>query len=151
NGLLSPRLTAIATLTDGSTRTLLIGSDAGQSTYAMLKDSPRIWKIHKYEAERFPSSPAQWRDKTIVKLEPKEVAKDEGVKDKERVVLERVDDNTFKATAPADLKELDQTKVTTLLRQLQSLRAARVVDNPDPKAAGLDKPTAIATFWKKDG
>jgi hypothetical protein len=151
NGLAHPRVTVTATTTDGATKTLLVGLDDGATTYAMLKDGPRIWKLHKYEADRFPTSPAQWRDKTIVKLEPKEVQKIELDKDKDRVVLERVDDKSWKATTPKDLGELDQAPVQALLRAMTALRAARVVDNADPKAAGLDKPTGVATFTKKDG
>jgi hypothetical protein len=151
NGLDAPRVTVVVTATDGAAKTLLVGKDDGQSTYAMLKDGDRIWKIHKYEADRFPTSPAQWRDKTVVALEPKEITKVELVKDKDRLVLERVDDKTFKATAPAGLGELDQPTVSAFLRPLIALRATRILDNPDPKAAGLDKPSVVATFWKKDG
>jgi hypothetical protein len=150
-GLDQPAIALTAVTKDGATKTLLLGKEEGQSRYAKLKDGDRIWKIHKYEADRVPSSPAQWRDKTIVKLEPAEVVKIDLVKDKDHVVFERGADKTFKATTPTDLGEIDQSRVTGMLNGLTALRATRVVEGVDAKAAGLDKPRGVATFTKRDG
>src|SRR5262249_20846337 len=103
------------------------------------------------EVDRFPSSPVQWRDKAILKLDPASVAKIEVVKDKDKTVLERVDDKTFKATTPAGFTDLDQPRVQGLVRQISTLRASRIVEGADPKALGLDKPRAVVTVTKKDG
>ncbi len=136
---------------DGSSKTLLIGKDDGQTTFVMLKDNPRVWKAHKYDADKFPTSAAQWRDKVLMKLDPALVTKVEIDQGKEKAVIARVDDKTWKAVAPGDLGELDPQKVTAFLRPAQFLKATRIAEGVDAKAAGLDKPRAVVTFWKKDG
>ena len=150
-GLDKPRTVVTAVAKDGATRTILIGKDEGQSTYAKLKDGARIWKLRKYDADRFPASAAQWRDKVIVRLDPASVTKVQIDKDKDKTVLERVDDKTFKATGPADLGELDGARVQSFVRALSMVKATRVVEGMDAKAAGLDKPRAVLTVWTKGG
>src|SRR5262249_40229204 len=66
-GLDKPRTTVTAFAKDGSSKTLLIGKDDGQITYVMLKDGPRVWKAHKYDADKFPPSAARWRDNQLMK------------------------------------------------------------------------------------
>lgn len=150
-GLDKPRTTVTAFAKDGSSKTLLIGKDDGQITYVMLKDGTRVWKAHKYDADKFPTSAIQWRDKVFLKLDPALVTKVEIEQGKDKTILARVDDKTWKAVAPADLGELDGQKVTAFLRPAQYVKATRIAEGVDPKAAGLDKPRAVVTFWKKDG
>ncbi len=146
-GLEPPRATVKVTRKDGKTSTLLVGKEEEQKVYVKLAETPRIWKINKWEADRIPSSPAQWRDKTIARVEPSDVTKIEVTKDKERTLLERVDDKTWKSSAG----EVDQNKVQAILRTTQTLRATRVLDGIDAKTAGLDKPRATLILTKKDG
>lgn len=151
-GLEAPRATVTVYLKDGKSHTLLVGKDEGQSAYVKLKDGARVWKVQKFESDRIPTSPAQWRDKTVATMEPSQVQKIELTKDgeKDKIVLDRVDDKTFKATSPASLGELDQMRVQAILRSIQQLKATKVLDG-DAKANGLDKPYATATLSKKDG
>jgi uncharacterized protein DUF4340 len=152
-GLEPPVAQVTVTPKEGAARTLLLGKVEGEDAYVKLKDGARIWKIHKWEAERIPSSPAQWRDKVVLKLDAKDVSKIEIVKgDKDKTILERVDDKTFKASAPAELKDqLDQNKLQGLLRTVETLRVAKVLEGADLKALGLDKPRGVTTLTKKDG
>src|SRR5262249_16880643 len=140
SGLDKPRMTIVATAKDGASKSLVVGKDDGQSTWVKLADGPRVWKIHKYEVDRFPSSPVQWRDKAILKLDPATVTTVEIMKEKDKTVLERVDDKTFKVTTPAGFTDLDQPRVQGLVRQISTLRASRIVEGADPKAVGMDKP-----------
>ena len=150
-GLDHPRTTVTAFAKDGSSKTLLIGKDDAQITYVMLKDGTRVWKAHKYDADKFPTSAIQWRDKVFLKLDPALVTKVEIEQGKDKAVIARVDEKTWKAIAPADLGELDGQKVTAFLRPAQFVKATRIAEGVDPKAAGLDKPRAVVTFWKPDG
>jgi hypothetical protein len=149
-GLDHPRVTVIVTLKDGSTKTVQIGKEEGQDVYVKRPDSPRVWKIHKYEADRIPMSASSWRDKTVMKLDPRDVTKLDVVKGTDHTVIERVDDKTFKGTTPAGL-ELDQQKIGSWVGALANITATKVVETPDPKTDGFDKPTAIVTVFKKDG
>jgi hypothetical protein len=150
-GLDAPRATVTVTLKDKKTHVLQVGKQDGTMTYVKLADQARVWKIQKYEAERIPASPAQWRDKTIVKLEPESVQKIELLKgEKDKTVLERAGAG-WKATTPATLGEVDASRVQAILRGAQGLRATRVLEGADPKTLGLDKPRATATLWTKSG
>jgi hypothetical protein len=148
-GLDKPRMTVSVTLADKTQKQLLIGADEGQDTYVKLAGGDRVWKIHKYEADRIPSSPKNWRDKTIVRIPRGDVTKVELAKGADKVLLERVDDKSFRAVVPGDLGELDQPRVTAVLSTLEVLRANRVVEQPDPKAFAT--PVVVLTVTKKDG
>jgi len=148
-GLDKPRTTLTVTLTDKTQKQLLIGKDEGQDTYAKLATGDRVWKIHKYEADRIPVSPANWRDKTVVRIPRADVKKVEVSKGTDRLAFERVDEKSFKATAPADFGPVDDTRVMAILSTLEQLRATRIVDQPDPKTFAT--PTVILTVTKKDG
>lgn len=149
-GLDPPLGRVTVTTTDGKSIVVLVGKADEQKTYVRLDGGTRIWTVQKYEADRIPSSPAQWRDKTVVRLEPAQVTRIEIQKDKDRTLLERVDDKTWKASAPAGL-DLDQDRVLAILRATQSLRAAAVLDGADARTLGLDKPRATVTLTRKDG
>jgi len=148
-GLDKPRMTVTVTLTDKTQKQLLIGADEGQDTYVKLAGGERVWKIHKYEADRIPPSPKNWRDKTIVRIPRGGVTKVELARGADKVLLERVDDKSFRAVVPADLGEVDQPRVTAVLSTLEVLRANRVVEQPDPKAFAT--PVVVLTVTKKDG
>lgn len=144
-----PRMTVTVTLTDKTQKQLLVGAEDGQDTYVKLAGGDRVWKIHKYEADRIPPSPANWRDKTVARIPRADVTKVELAKGADKVLLERVDDKSFRAVVPADLGELDQTRVTAVLGTFEMLRANRVIDKPDAKAFAA--PVVVVTVTKKDG
>jgi hypothetical protein len=148
-GLDKPRATLTVTLTDKTQKQLLIGKDEGQDTYAKLATGDRVWKIHIYEADRIPVSPANWRDKVVVRIPRADVKKVELTRGTDRLVFERVDDKSFKATTPANFGPVDDTRVMAILSTLEQLRATRVVDQPDQKTFAA--PTVIVTVTKKDG
>jgi hypothetical protein len=148
-GLDKPRMTVTVTLTDKTQKQLLVGADDGQDTYVKLVGGDRVWKTHKYDADRIPSSPANWRDKTLVRIPRADVAKLELAKGTDKVLLERVDDKSFRGVVPADLGPIDQTRVTAVLATLEVLRANRVIDQPDPKTFAT--PVVTVTVTKKDG
>ncbi len=144
-----PRMTVTVTLTDKTQKQLLVGADEGQDTYVKLAGGDRVWKIHKYEADRIPPSPANWRDKTLARIPRADVTKVELAKGADKVLLERVDDKSFRAVVPADLGELDQSRVNAVLGTFEVLRANRILDRPDPKAFAA--PVVVVTVTKKDG
>jgi hypothetical protein len=148
-GLDKPRATLTVTLTDKTQKQLLIGKDDGQDTYAKLAGGDRVWKIHKYEADRIPVSPANWRDKVVARIPRADVKKVELTKGTDRLVFERVDEKSFKATTPANFGPVDDTRVMAILSTLEQLRATRIVDQPDAKTFAT--PTVTVTVTKKDG
>jgi hypothetical protein len=149
-GLDAPRATVTVTLKDGKSHTLKLGKQDGNAAHVQLEGNPRVWKIQKYEAERIPTSPAQWRDKTIVKLAPESVQRLEIQKGTERTVLERAGEG-WKAATPASLGDVETSRVQAILRAVEGLRATRVVESPDMKALGLDKPRATVTVVPRSG
>lgn len=149
-GLDKPRAVVTLTPTEGAPVVLRLGKDDGQDTFVMEDGAKHAWRLRKTDADKVPLAPAEWRDKTIVKLDPEEIVKAEWLVGGERTVLER-DGKLWKPTFPADLGEIDPSRAQAAVRTVANLRGARVVENPDLKALGLDKPAATATFWKKDG
>jgi uncharacterized protein YpmB len=148
-GLDKPRATLTVTLTDKTQKQLLLGKDEDKDTYAKLASGDRVWKIHKYEADRIPVSPANWRDKVVARIPRADVKKVELTKGTDRIVFERVDEKSFKATTPANFGPVDDTRVMAILSTLEQLRATRIVDQPDAKTFAT--PTVTVTVTKKDG
>jgi uncharacterized protein DUF4340 len=146
-----PRATVTAFLKDGGNQVaLVLGKTEGDSTYIKRGDGDRVWKIHNYDADRLAMSPPQWRDKTLLTIAPNDVSRIEIVKGSDHLVLERADkDKPWRATTPKDFGDVDGTKVNPMLSTASQLVAAKVVETPDAKAHGLDKPQGQVTFSKK--
>jgi hypothetical protein len=149
-GLDTPRAIVTLMSTEGDLIVLRIGKDDGEDTFVMEHGARHVWRLHKLDTDKVPLTPAQWRDRTIVKLDPEEIVKAELVVGGERTVLERAD-KLWKPTFPADLGDIDPSRAQAVVRTLATLRGARLIENPDLKTLGFDKPAATATFWKKDG
>lgn len=149
-GLDAPRAHLVLVMKDGSKKELLVGKEDGQDVYVKRPDSPRIWKIRKATADTLTKAPAQWRDKTLAKIETKDIAKLVLDKSGEKLALERTGDTTWKG-ATGSATDLDSTKVQSLAAGLARLTALAVVEHPDPKATGFAKPTGQLIVTKKDG
>lgn len=149
-GLDAPRARITATLKDGKTQTLLLGAADGKNAYVKVDGQDRVWTIQKFEADRLPATPAAWRDKTVVKVDPAQVTKIDMLKGTTRTVLERSGAETFKATTPASLGDLTAAQTSAILRSVQGLRATRILEG-DAAAHGLDKPRGSLTLTLKDG
>jgi hypothetical protein len=145
------RATVTAVLEDGSKKELIVGKEDGQDVWVKRPDSPRLWKIRKASADNLIKTAVQWRDKTLAKLDTKDLQRIEIVKDG-RLVFERVDEKTWKAVEPADLADVDSSKVQGLATGFANLRASAIVEKPDPKKTGFaPRPTATITAKTKDG
>jgi hypothetical protein len=147
-----PRATLAAVLKDGTRKELVIGKEVGQDVWVKRPDSPRLWTIRKASADNLVKGAAQWRDKTLSKLDATTVQRIEVTSAQHgRLVFERVDEKTWKGLEPAELAELDSSKAQGLAAGFANLRAVAVIEAPDPKKTGLAKPTGTITVKTKDG
>ena len=147
-GMDAPRARLAFVMKDGSKKELLLGNEAGEDVFVKRPDAPRIWKLRKSTAENLFKAPVQWRDKTLAKIDAKDVQKIDVLKGAEHLLFERTGDATWKA---ANVDELDSTKVQSLASAFTTLKALAIVESANPKATGLAKPTGTITVSKKDG
>jgi hypothetical protein len=70
-GLTPPVVTAVAVLSDGTSRTIYIGdaTPASYGYYAMVKDDPAVYRISGSDGSRFRSSLNDFRDKSLPVLD----------------------------------------------------------------------------------
>jgi Domain of unknown function (DUF4340) len=148
-GLTAPRALVTVVLTDGSKKTIEVGKEEGE--FAFVRVDGRIFKLRKSSADTLARPPMQWRDKQLSKLDLKDVVKVDFVKGSDHVVVERVDDATWKATEPKDfVSEFDTARAQGALSALANLKAQGIapLQAKDAKA-GLAKPTGVVKLWKK--
>jgi hypothetical protein len=149
-GLDAPRVIFAAVLKDGTRKSIEIGKEEGQWVYARLTGDPRVFFVRKSTADALVRAPVQWRDKTVAKLDGKDVVKLDVVKGDAHVTYERVDEKTWKAVEPKDQPELDSARVTSVVNSFANLRAQQIssLGAKDAKT-GLAKPTGKLQLWKK--
>jgi hypothetical protein len=149
-GLPTPRAVFVAVLKDGTKKSIEIGEEEGQYAYARLTGEPRVFFIRKSSADALVRAPLQWRDKTLAKIDGKDVAKIDVVKGTDHVTFERVDDKTWKAIEPKEQPEMDSARVNSVASAFANLRATQI-SALGAKAAktGLAGPTGVVKVWKK--
>jgi len=147
-GLVEPRASVTVYLTDGGKKSIDIGKEDGEYTFARVDG--RIFKLRKSSADSLARPVLQWRDKQLAKFDGKDVVKVDIVKGTDHVVLERVDEQTWKASEPKDLPDFDSSRAQMVAMSFVNLRAVQIAQIPAKDAkAGLAKPTGVVKMWKK--
>jgi hypothetical protein len=153
-GLAAPRAVITVIKADGSRQAVELGDEKDGLVYARIAGTPRIFKLQKGVADNFARRPAEWRDKTIVSIEGKDVARvsvDVAGDKPEKLVFER-DGDTWKATTPKDLPDFEPNKAQGLAAGFAHLRAAGIAQlSPEDAKAAFAKPQGSITIARKDG
>ena len=143
-GLEPPQLTVAVALKGGKRATALIGNKKGDDElYVKTPESPQVFVVKKYNAERVAKRPVEFRDKTICDIpdtEVTEIVVDHG----ENSFTVVKSGSEWKATKPAKL-EVDPTKITPMAGAFKEWKGTSFADDQSPKANGLAKPKATVT------
>src|SRR5271169_392458 len=156
-GLEKPHLTATVTLKNGEQQSMLFGfKQAGEGKsgiYLRRGERAPVYAGAEYVMTSLDKSPLDFRDKTIVKVDPEAV---ETVKVKNsdgEFTLKRAPAGKWDVIAGGKTSEGDIPVVERMLNQLRDLKGESIVADPMPSAQpfGLDNPALEITLIGKDG
>jgi len=149
-GLEPAQLTVAVVLKGGKRATVLIGNKKGEDEiYVKTPESPQVFVVKKYNAERVVKRPLEFRDKTICDIPDTEVT-EIAVSHGDNSFTVAKSGTEWKATKPAKL-EVDPTKVTPMAGAFKEWKGTSFADDQSPKANGLAKPKATVTAKGKAG
>src|SRR5271156_694901 len=156
-GLEKPHLTATVVLKSGEQQSMLFGfkqSGEGKSgIYVRRGERAPVYAVAEYVMTSLDKSPLDFRDRTIVKVDPEAV---EAIKVKNsdgEFTLKRVPVGNWAVVAGGKTTEGDIPVVERLLNQFRDLKSESIVADPMPSAQpfGLDSPALEITLIGKDG
>jgi Domain of unknown function (DUF4340) len=156
-GLEKPHLTATVVLKSGEQQSMLFGfkqSGEGKSgIYVRRGERTPVYAVAEYVMTSLDKSPLDFRDKTIVKVDPGAV---DSVKIKNsdgEFTLKRAPAGKWDVIVGGKTSNGDIPVVERLLNQLRDLKGESIVADPMPSAQafGLDNPTLEITLAGKDG
>jgi hypothetical protein len=140
-GLTPPRALVTAVTKDGKSYGLEIGKDVegGELTYARVVGEPRVFELNKAAADGLARPVADWRDKTLAKVNVDELKRIELDKDGEKLAFARGADQAW-TVATGKVAGFDATRVNAFVGAFANLRAQSIAA-VTPEDAGLVKPT----------
>jgi hypothetical protein len=156
-GLEKPHLTATVILKNGEQQSMLFGfkqSGEGKSgIYVRRGERAPVYAVAEYVMSSLDKSALDFRDKTIVKIDPESV---DAVKVKNgdgEFTLKRAVGGKWNVIVGGKTSEGDVPVVERMLNQLRDLRGQSIVADPMPSAQmfGLDNPALEVTLIGKDG
>jgi len=156
-GLEKPHLTATVVLKNGEQQSMLFGfkqNEQGKSgIYARRGERAPVYAVAEYVMTSLDKSPLDFRDKTIVKVDPETV---ETVKVKNgdgEFTLKRAPVGKWDVIVGGKTSEGDIPVVERVLNQFRDLKGESIVADPMPSAQpfGLDNPALEITLVGKDG
>jgi len=156
-GLEKPHLTATVVLKNGEQQSMLFGfkqNEQGKSgIYARRGERAPVYAVAEYVMTSLDKSPLDFRDKTIVKVDPEMV---ETVKVKNgdgEFTLKRAPVGKWDVIVGGKTSEGDIPVVERVLNQFRDLKGESIVADPMPSAQpfGLDNPAWEITLVGKDG
>ncbi|MGB3550181.1 MAG: DUF4340 domain-containing protein [Candidatus Binatus sp.] len=159
-GLEKPHLTATVVLKNGEQQSMLFGfkqSEQGKSgIYVRRGERAPVYAVAGYVMSSLDKSALDFRDRTIVKVDPEAVATVKVKNSDGDFTLKRAAVGAaagWEVVAGGKTTEADVPVVERLLNQLRDLKAQSIVADPMPSAQpfGLDNPTAEITLAGKDG
>lgn len=144
-GLEPPRVTVSFTDAAGAERTLLIGNrtPTGGDLYAKLADTPRVFLIGAWLDETFNRSRFDLRDKAVLKFSRDAVTNVTLTSSAGTVALAQAGGEW--TIASPDEAPADNAAADAIVNALSSARMQSVVDDPDPAAMGLARPSVTAS------
>src|SRR3984957_6917625 len=156
-GLEKPHLTATVVLKNGEQQSMLFGfkqnAQGKSGIYVRRGERAPVYAVAEYVMTSLEKSPLDFRDKTVVKIDPETV---ETVKVKNsdgEFTLKRAPVGKWDVIAGSKTTEGDIPVVERLLNQFRDLKAESIVADPMPSAQpfGLDNPALEITLNGKDG
>ncbi len=156
-GLEKPHLTATVVLKNGEQQSMLFGfkqNEQGKSgIYVRRGERAPIYAVAEYVMTSLDKSPLDFRDKTIVKVDPESV---ETVKVKNsdgEFTLKRAAGGKWDVIINGKTSEGDIPVVERMLNQFRDLKGESIVADPMPSAQpfGLDSPALEISLVGKDG
>jgi hypothetical protein len=156
-GLEKPHLTATVVLKNGEQQSLLFGfkqnGEGKSGIYVRRGERTPVYAVAEYLMGSLDKSPLDFRDKTIVKIDPESV---EMVKVKNadgEFTLKRAAGGKWNVITGGKTTEGDVPVVERLLNQFRDLKGESIVADPMPSAQpfGLDNPALEITLVAKDG
>ena len=156
-GLEKPHLTATVKLNNGEQQSMLFGfkqNEQGKSgIYVRRGERAPVYAVAEYVMSSLDKSPLDFRDRTILKVDPEAV---ETVKVKNsdgEFALKRAPGGKWDVITGGKTSAGDIPVVERLLNQLRDLKGATLVADPMPSAQlfGLENPALEITLAGKDG
>jgi len=139
-GLEPPALTVTTSLKGGKKVTALVGNKKGDDEYYVkTPESPQVFVVKKYNAERVVKRPIEFRDKTLCDIADADLAEIAVTHGDNSYTIQK-NGNDWKATKPAKL-EVDSSKVT-FASAFKDWKAQSFAEDATPKSNGLPKPQA---------
>ncbi len=163
-GLDQPAGTVNITLTDGTTKTFLLGDATPSKTqyYFMVKDAETVYTVYSYKGESFLNTLDQYRDQTIFTLKPEEINgfTIEG-KNRDKIVVkekgEKAEDqtgvlSTWDILEPTKGHGSNEDIHEMILAKLPDIKVKEFVEDEDENlgAYGLDEPNYRIQFTDKN-
>ena len=155
-GLEKPHLTATVVLNNGDQQSMLFGfkqSEQGKSgIYVRRGERAPVYAVAEYVMSSLDKPALDFRDRTIVKVDPEAVATVQVKNSDGEFTLKRAGTD-WNVIAGGKTTEADIPVVERLLNQLRDLKGQSIVADPMPSAQpfGLDNPAAEITLIGKDG
>src|SRR5271167_1062952 len=155
-GLEKPHLTATVVLKNGEQQSMLFGfkqNGQGKSgIFVRRGERAPVYAVAEYTMSSLDKSPLDFRDKTIVKVDPESVDTVKVKASDSEFTLKRAAAD-WNVIAGGKTTEADIPVVERLLNQLRDLRGESIVADPMPSAQpfGLDNPAVEITLIGKDG
>jgi hypothetical protein len=142
-GLEPPVMTVTTSLKGGKKVTALVGNKKGDDEYYVkTPESPQVFVVKKYNAERVLKRPIEFRDKTLCDVPDSDVTEIAVNHGDNSYTIEK-SGSDWKATKPAKL-EVDSSKVT-FASAFKEWKAQSFAEDATPKTNGLAKPQATIT------
>jgi hypothetical protein len=139
-GLDPPALTVTVGLKGGKKSTILFGNKKGEDEfYAKMPETPTIFVVKKYNADRVLKRPIEFRDKTLCDIPDTDVAEIAVTHGDNSYTIAK-SGSDWKASKPAKL-EVDSSKVG-FASAFKEWKAQSFAEDAGPKTNGLAKPQA---------
>lgn len=140
-----PMLTVTLTV-KGAAHSLFIGEQKGDDYFVATSDSPTVYTVKKYALDRIAKKPIDYRDKTLVKANPADIASVEITAGGESSTLTQGKDGKWSAQKGT----ADETKVKPVVAAFTNLQADSFADEKDFAKTGLGKPAGDVVVRMKD-
>ena len=156
-GLEKPHLTATVVLKNGEQQSMLFGfkqSGEGKSgIYVRRGERAPVYAVAEYLMTSLDKSALDFRDKTIVKVDPEAVDTVKVKNSDGEFTLKRAPAGKWSVTVGGKTSDGDIPVVERLLNQFRDLKGQSIVADPMPSAQpfGLDNPALEITLVGKDG
>lgn len=138
--------------TDEVTQKLYIGDEnpVKDSYFVKIPNEDTIYKIFKYNLDKFTNSLDEFRDKTIFTINKDEIKQVEIIRNEEtlcRLI------NNGKWTAEDESLNLDQEKVEEFIQDIVDIKVSEFIDGEGRELSyyGLDKPSVTVILEAKNG